>query len=312
MSAAAPRISFVVIFHNMRREAPRTLYSLSGAYQQRSGGIDYEVIAIDNGSTEPLSEETVVRFGANFRYRYFETESASPCEAINAAAEAARGEFIVVCIDGARILSPGVVPHMALATRIAERPVISTLAWHLGAKRQNVAMAEGYDQAVEDALLARSGWEEDGYRLFSISSLAGSSDKGWFLPINESNCIGVPRAVFEELGGFEVRFQSPGGGLANMDFLKRACELPGTELIVLLGEGTFHQFHGGVATNSPLANHPFARFATEYERLRGQRFAVAKKTPLYFGTMPNAALPFLKISVDTAIAASGPKRGDAP
>jgi len=29
-------------------------------------------------------------------------------------------------------------------------------------------------------------------------------------------------------------------------------DLEGAELVILLGEGTFHQYHGGTATNAPL------------------------------------------------------------
>ena len=43
-------LSVVVVFHNMRREAERTLHSLSRAYQRGVDDLDYEVIVIDNGS----------------------------------------------------------------------------------------------------------------------------------------------------------------------------------------------------------------------------------------------------------------------
>ena len=67
-----PKLSVVVIFYNMRREAARTLYTLSSSYQTILTGSDYEVIAIDNGSSCPLSEEEVSAFGLNFQYHYLE------------------------------------------------------------------------------------------------------------------------------------------------------------------------------------------------------------------------------------------------
>src|SRR5581483_9041619 len=56
-----------------------------------------------------------------------------------------------------------------------------------------------------------------------------------------------------ELGGFDERFASPGGGYVNLDAYRRALDLPRTRLIVLLGEGTFHQVHGGAATSGDAA-----------------------------------------------------------
>ena len=43
-------LTVLVVFHNMRREAARTLHSLSRAYQRDIDNLDYEVIAIENGS----------------------------------------------------------------------------------------------------------------------------------------------------------------------------------------------------------------------------------------------------------------------
>ena len=42
--ADAVDLSVVVVFYNMRREADRTLHSLSRAYQQGIDDLDYEVI----------------------------------------------------------------------------------------------------------------------------------------------------------------------------------------------------------------------------------------------------------------------------
>ena len=295
-----PLLSIVVVCHNMRREAPRTLYSLSRRYQRGIEDLDYEVMVVDNGSVAPLSEAEVRSFGGEFRYSYYPTTSPSPVAAINAAVRQTAGHHVVICIDGARILSPGMLRFIALGTKLAERPVIGALAWHLGSKIQKEAMLEGYDQAVEDRLLATRDWQSDGYQLFEISCLANSSRRGWFHPMSESNCIAVSRAMFEELGGFDERFTSPGGGLANLDFYKRACESPASELITLLGEGTFHQFHGGAATNARPEVHPGALFREEYRTIRGVPHEVPTRMPVYLGSLPPAALPFLRQSAGHA------------
>ncbi len=111
----------------------------------------------------------------------------------------------------------------------------------------------GYDQATEDELLAGIDWERDGYRLFEVSTLAASSARGWFGPMGESSAL-VPaeRSSGTSSAGSTSASTCPGGGLVNHDLYRRACELADTELVVLLGEGTFHQFHGGAATSRQL------------------------------------------------------------
>jgi len=49
-----PKLSVVVVVHNIPREASRTLYSLSPHYQRHIAAQDYEVIVVDNGSTPPF------------------------------------------------------------------------------------------------------------------------------------------------------------------------------------------------------------------------------------------------------------------
>jgi glycosyltransferase involved in cell wall biosynthesis len=288
-----PRLSVVVIFHNMRREAARTLFSLSPPYQRCIQPDEYEVIAIDNGSSAPLEAGEVERWSANFRYLYHPTSAVSPAAAVNLGVELARGEHVAVCIDGARMLSPGLLRYALLALQTFRTPFICTRAWHLGHELQNVSMTRGYDQASEDALLQSVNWRDDGYELFTISSIAWSSGDGWFGPLAESNCFVIDKGTFQSLGGMDTRFVSPGGGLVNHDFFARACADPGLTPVILLGEGTFHQFHGGIATNAPLGSHRFEDFREEYHQLRGMEYQVPIFQPLYFGHMPPAACRFL-------------------
>ncbi len=49
-------LSIVVNFYNNRREAMNSLHSLTRAYQRDAEQLEYEVIAIDHGSKQPLSE----------------------------------------------------------------------------------------------------------------------------------------------------------------------------------------------------------------------------------------------------------------
>ena len=298
----APALSIIVAFRNMAREAPRTLYTLSPAYQRNVRAADYEVVAVDVGSAEPLDEQLVRQHGPTFRL-VRAAAARSPASAINTAARATKGAAVAVCIDGARMLSPGVIRYTLDALQAWENPVVATLAWHIGPALQNVSMLEGYDQAPEHALLGTVDWRADGYELFQIACLAGSSGGGWFRPLSESNFLTVRRAAWERLGGLNEQFQSAGGGFVNLDYYRQACEQL-DRLVLLLGEGTFHQFHGGVATNVPLAEHPSVGFQVEYRAIRGRDFAPPTLPAVYLGHLPPQALPFLATSVKQAVAAA--------
>jgi hypothetical protein len=90
-------------------------------------------------------------------------------------------------------------------------------------------------------------------------------------PILESNALFLPRGLWNELGGYDEAFVEPGGGVVNPDTLSRACALPGTQLIRVVGEGTFHQIHGGLSTSSARGAADVAQTGSRtYFRLRGK------------------------------------------
>lgn len=292
------KLSIIVICHNMRREASRTLRSLSRALQIGIDGIEYQIIAIDNGSSQPLDSSEVRRLGSEITHVNLETSAVSPVGAVNLGAQIASGDYIAVIVDGARMASPGLIRTSLLATQLASEPFVFALSWHLGPKIQNISMLEGYDQAAEDDLLAGIAWPADGYRLFEISTIAPSSEGGFMNGVPpECSWFCMKRTTFLEMGGFEPGFASPGGGLVNHDFRNRALQIPGITPIGVIGEGVFHQFHGGVATNVPLSEHPWESFDTEYRRLRGSNFApIPAPEPLYIGRMGTSARLFLPTS----------------
>jgi glycosyltransferase involved in cell wall biosynthesis len=282
-------LSIVVNFFNNRREARNTLYSLTSGYQRGAGQLAYEVIAVDNGSTEPLSQAEVRDFGPQFRYRYVNNASVSPAAAINAACREADAEQLLVIIDGAHILSPGVLDLATRAFKAFAAPFIATVPFHLGPKHQYDSMLEGYNQQVEDAVLASLGWRDNGYRLFSASAAFADASEGWFGMLFESGCFGLRKSDFLSLGGFDEQFQSRGGGLVNLDFFRRALGREDLEYVVLLGEGSFHQFHGGVATNTRREQQPWAEFEKEYVRIRGEPYRRLPRAPLLLGTISREA-----------------------
>ena len=291
-------VSVVVVVHDMARELPRTLRSLGPNYQMGLDAEDYEVIVVDNGSTQPVGPELVASFQGHLRLERIEPAPPSPARAANRGLQRADGELVGLIIDGARLVSPGLVAEARRAACLAARPVITAPAFHLGRVRHMQAAAAGYDQSAEDELLATSEWETDGYRLFEISTPAGSWGRGLFGPAGESSSLFCPRAIWDELGGVDERFALPGGGLMNHDLYRRACDLPGVELVVLLGEGTFHQYHGGAATSG---RYSWDEMHAEYHAITGMPHRPPANSPLYVGRAVAPLLPFIERSASRAI-----------
>jgi hypothetical protein len=144
----------------------------------------------------------------------------------------------------------------------------------------------GYDSSSEDRLLQSVSWEKNGYRLYKIATSYHNQEEGFFSKLNESNCVGLLRSQYQRLGGYDERFRSKGGGLVNLDFFNRALLDTAVEPVLLLGEATFHQVHGGVSTNVPWANHPWPEFCAEYEKITGTSYRTVARRPNYLGALP--------------------------
>lgn len=292
-SARSAEISFVVVAYNMQREALRTVESLSRRYQQGSEAIDYEVVVVDNGSPEPLDLALVGDIGVPLQLIRRDQAKVSPADAINIGVGQANGDYVAIMIDGARMLSPGVVRSTHDAIALAAQPVIAVLGLHLGPAHQRVTVEQGYSKHVENQLLDSIDWPAHGYKLFEISSWGGSCASGWLGVAAESNCICVSRPFYNELGGYDEGFEMPGGGLVNLDFYKRAVEHPSSTLIYLVGEGCFHQLHGGVTTDKRQQGHSFEELNEEYRLLRGEGFSAPTVQAVLHGRLSPSHAPAL-------------------
>ncbi|MEM1113457.1 MAG: glycosyltransferase [Pseudomonadota bacterium] len=294
-----PKISFVVIVYDMPRQAENTLLSLCSGYQYGANVSDYEVIVVENESPRTLSPELVDSLPENYFYYLRANAETSPVFAINFGAERARGDHICVMIDGARMVTPGVIRNLLLGHQLFERAVVAVPGYHLGRELQQEAVDGGYSVDQELEMLAASRWPVDGYALFDIACFSGSCAPGFFLPNSESNCLSIPRTLWRELGGCDERFDMRGGGLVNLDLYKRACEYPDVRHVIIPGEGTFHQFHGGVTTGGEAREIREAYIEdskAQYRSLRGVEYESPNTVPVYLGEMPPEAQKFVHYS----------------
>lgn len=281
-------LSIIVNFYNMQREAARTLRSLTRSYQKDSHDFTYEVICIDNGSSTPLDPDWIASFGPEFRLMRPGRQLSSPCAAINEAALQAHGDYLAIMIDGAHLLTPGVFREARQAWREHPDAVVAIRHWFVGGDQRWLAVA-GYTQQMEDQLFERIHWPDHGYELFRIGAPIGENPEPWLEGMSESNCLMLPTPLYDRIGGMDEAFKQPGGGFANLDLWQRSSIAADGPLICLIGEASFHQFHGGTTTNIEDAEKD-ARvrvYANEYRTLRGEEFAGVSPARLQFrGSLP--------------------------
>lgn len=102
------------------------------------------------------------------------------------------------------------------------------------------------------------------------------------------------RAALDDVGNGDVRFDQPGGGVLNLDLYRQIVELPQTQLVILPGEASFHQFHGGVTTRQDAQRVRLMRqFRQRYEEIRGREFHAPLREPVLLGAVSPYAQPFL-------------------
>jgi len=266
------RLAVIVHFWNMEREAPRTLYAL---HRQLKRTADREPIIL------PVWGDKAVNIEVQGR-----VNSAVSCNAYDSS-------HVAVMLDGARVPSPGCVAMFQEILKDNPDAFVYTLPLHLGPGNQAQTVKEGYNQEREDRTLASVPWQTNGYELFNISSHCGAlgdPEKGFYAGITESCFFAMKRESWLELGGYDERFQAPGGGLANLEFFRRAQNA--LQPVCLLGEATFHQFHNGVSSNVPPEERT-TEAHDEYQRIFGEPFRTAWVEPEYFGTVrPEARWAF--------------------
>lgn len=268
-SNGSPALSVVVVCYEMAAQVENTLRSLLPPYQRHIADEDYEIILVENGSTRPL-DEGVQQMAPNIRYVYIPPgeSNPNPAAALNRGVALARAPLLCLMIDGARLVTPEVLAWGLRLMALGNDTLVEVRGWHLGPKFQPESIAEGYDEKAERELLAGVRWQANGYRLFEIAAISAQTRLGLSGKTAESNCLFMTREFFTRLGGMDERSRTAGGGLVNLDFFGRAVAAAGT-VFTLLGEGTFHQVHGGAATGltSPDLREAIARWRAESKDL---------------------------------------------
>ena len=175
-------------------------------------------------------------------------------------------------VDGAHVLTPRVCgarrPRWATSRSRWSRPCrwrSAQAPTAVSGRTVPPAESAAWDQAAEDRLLASVDWQRNGYELFRLARSFNDAAMGWFGCLLESSCFAMSRATFEQLGGFEQRFQSPGGGLVSLDFFRRAVARQDLPMSSCSAKRRSTSIHGGAASGAkPGGEHPWPRFQVEY------------------------------------------------
>ncbi|MDG1460006.1 MAG: glycosyltransferase [Luminiphilus sp.] len=288
------KLSVIVVTYDMPRVLPRTLQSLQTSYQLEGDSIDYEVIVIDNGSPKPPTPSEITKFGHQFKYYPLENPPPSPAFALNYGVKKASGDHICLMVDGAHLLTPGLLSKATACFRAMPNAVVITRYFYLGPGEQNDTILNGYNEEQEDKLLEKIDWPNMGYRLFEIGVPQVFKDfpnYTWFYAALESNCLFMSKANFLDIGGADEQFDIAGGGFMNIDLYKRICDYEKSQPVMLIGEGSFHQLHGGTTTNVPPdeQSRRVEIYQDQYRQLRSEDLKPINKKLFYFGNFPTAA-----------------------
>ncbi len=177
------RYSFIIPLYNRPDEIRELLDSICAL----EGECGYEVIVVEDGSTQP-SKEIVESYSDNLDIKYIYQDNTGPGGARNRGAEEAVGETLII-LDSDTVLPPGYLS--AVEKSRAERPA---------------PLWGGPDRAAEDFTTIQRAIDYSMTSFFTTGGIRGGRrrlDK--FYP--RSFNMGVDREVYRSVGGFrDMRF----------------------------------------------------------------------------------------------------------
>lgn len=298
-ASTEPVISVIVIGFDMPGQLLNTVYTLSQAFQRDVAAHEFEILVVENASTNNADGAAIEALGDNIHYFLRQEPGVSPVPAVNFAFQQCRGQFVGLIVDGARMVSPGVLRCALDIYRGNNDAVLVVPGYHLGFVEQHDIEDPREALAEEQRLLASVPWRENGYRLFQISTFSGANIRGYLQPIMECNCLFASKQNFAAVGYADPAFCLPGGGAINLHLYRSIAMLPHTQLMLTPGEGSFHQFHGGVTTSS------YEERSAQVKSIKEQLdsfwqpggFKAVSREPCLYGSVAPEAQPFLQQSL---------------
>jgi hypothetical protein len=291
------KLSIIVIAYKMPRQLANTLYSLSADYELNVDAQDYEVIVIENRSSNNLPPNTLEQLNGNFRYLLRDESGISPIPALNEGLLQARGNTIGILIDGARLLTPRVLEHTLTLAQMESSPLIALPGYHLAEQEHD---AYGPERAQEELdILEAINWKHNGYDIFNHACFSAGNRRGFFHPFMECNALFCTRKAIEKLGGGDERFNLSGGGSFNLHLYRSLGLQADNTLYMLPGDGSFHQYHSGVTTSTKSDRaEELEKFNDQLNSFWNGQFKALSREPILHGTIPSQALRFLAMSTD--------------
>jgi glycosyltransferase involved in cell wall biosynthesis len=299
---SAPRLSIVVIVYRMAEQALNTVYTLSAQHQRNVQTENYEIIVVENRSDQTIDTQRLYALGNNIRYLCRDEQGVSPAAAINAGLAMARAPFIGLLIDGARMVTPRIIEYALAAQRIDNNALVIVPGYNLGPDLHHLNKSLNYNENTEKALLIETNWKQDGYRLFNIANISEANPRGVFQPFMECNCMFTSKDNWRRIGGADEAFHFPGGGGLNLHMYRRLGVLKETEYFFILpGEGSFHQYHGGVSTTERHDREEMLLSPrSQLESYWNGKFKGLEREPILLGAVTSHAQQFLLYASERA------------
>jgi hypothetical protein len=295
MDPGSPLLSIVVMTHGISRQAKNTLETLAPSFQRNVAASDYEVVVVERVSGDLLGEDTVRAVLPAAHYVLSDGEGSLGAIA-SLGIQRTRAPFVGLLFDAATMVTPRLVEHALLGTRAYESPIVAVPAYQLGKEPQHLHGATGYDERAEMDLLATVDWKRDGHELFEISCRDPAFQNGFLAAFSELGCVFSSRACLESCLPDDERLDTEGA--LSLYVFGSLCLVPGTKLVVLASEGTFHQFHACPSTLDALGRKAATR--TLRQSLLGA--VPPPREPTLLGAFPGQAmLPLLAASHDAVM-----------
>lgn len=290
-----PKISVLVVIYRMSRQAENTLRSLSPRYQRGIAAGEYEIVVVENSSDDELGRERAKAIAKNIRYFYREETAVSPVPAFQQAVSQARGDVFGIIIDGAHMVTPGVLGNVQSAFRMDPDAVVAVPGYHIGEGHQDKLEDPKAFLNLQESLLRGIDWFYEGYKLFNIGCWSPANPRGYLTSFQECNCLFASRRAYEAAGGVDDRFDMEGGGSVNLElFAALVSRRREARLFVLPGEGSFHQYHDGVTTAPQQGREErLVRQKEQHAEIIGQKFEGVNREPVMLGKVRGPARRFL-------------------